>query len=455
MPSNYMNLIEEIWALNRVHIGPETLAALQRTQQHYSGSTLLTYPVGSCYGAIGSWEVPPGWRITKGQLQDSKGNIIADITESPLRVFSYSPSFNGIVTKETLNQHILTDPEQPDAIPFHFRNQYRHWSPEWGFCLTQHEFDSLSEEQYTVDIATEFYPTDLVQLEYCKQGEVDEYFLLLGHFDHPAQCNDGLTGCIVANEVIRRLRNTQTHYSYRSLNTIEIVGSVAYCDSERLKGIQEALFIAAPGANANYAYQQSSQPKRCLIDRIVAHLLQLNHPNTPTKPFRELWGNDEIAFETPGIDTRCSLLARHPLSTYHTHFDDFESINQSNMEETIEFLLRVISIIEDNRKIKGLYQGLPCFSHPSFDLYLDINNFDDWDSDKRKGYFADMTDQETDYVLKNPRLCNSLMNNISPLLIHKEYDILTLSEEFNLPFFFIRNYARLLEHKGLISLSRS
>jgi aminopeptidase-like protein len=454
MITDYMELIEKIWSLNRVHVSDDTLMALRHTKELYQGSELLSYPTGARFGALGSWEIPPKWSVNHARLCTLSGRTVVDFNDYPLRLYSYSPSFEGTVKRAQLLQHITTDPDHPNAIPFHFRNQYRHWDCEWGFCLTQHELDNLTEDEYQVEISTQFSDSQLTQLEYVKKGHSEESYLLLGHFDHPAQCNDGLTGCIVANEVIRRLQGKDTYYTYRALNSIEIIGSVAYCDTQPIETILEALFIAAPGCDSDMAYQQSSQPNNSLIDQVVGHLFEYrNEPNICT-PFRELWGNDEVAFETPGVDIRCGLLARHPLPGYHTSLDNFSSILPDKIEESIEFVLRIVDVVENNYQVKSKYRGLPCFSHPSIDLYIDFYNLNATKLSDEE-LFRDLTGEEVDYVRSHPQLCHNLMNQISPLLTDGDsHTLLNIAKRTKLPFFFVRNYLSRLAEKSLIEFSR-
>ena len=83
--------------------------------------------------------------------------------------------------------------------------------------------ENLVEGDYFVDIDVEFLDEPMVQLEMIKEGETDKRILFVGHFDHPAMINDGLAGCIAANEVIRRLAGRKTRFTYVSLNAVEIV----------------------------------------------------------------------------------------------------------------------------------------------------------------------------------------------------------------------------------------
>ena len=158
--------------------------------------------------------------------------------------------------------------------------------------------------------------------------------------------NDGLAGCIAANEVIRRLADRKTRFTYVSLNAVEIVGSTAYCDfeKEKIDKTQEALFVALAGNKAPFAYQTSNYPQGSLIDRVIKHMLKWRQPEALIAGFREIMGNDEISFETPGVSIPCGSILRWPFEEYHTSDDNFENLSLEAMEETIAFLLDFVEI---------------------------------------------------------------------------------------------------------------
>ena len=76
----------------------------------------------------------------------------------------------------------------------------------------------------------------MIQSDYHHQGQIDDTYLFIGHFDHPSQVNDGLAGCVAAYEIIKRLKNRKTKYSYRAFASVEIVGSNFYLfNDDKLK----------------------------------------------------------------------------------------------------------------------------------------------------------------------------------------------------------------------------
>ena len=130
-----------------------------------------------------------------------------------------------MINIEDLQNHILSDPKRPDVTTFHFRNQYRHWNPKWGFSIPHNVRKTMKDKEYYVEIESSFSNQhDMVQADIYHKGKSPKEYLFMGHFDHPSMVNDGLSGCIASFEVIERLKNRKTKYSYRAFSSVEIVG---------------------------------------------------------------------------------------------------------------------------------------------------------------------------------------------------------------------------------------
>ena len=130
--------------------------------------------------------------------------------------------------QEKLLKKIVNNPSKPNATIFHFRNQYNFWKTNWGFSLPYNIHKNLKKGEYKVDINTSFFKGKLEMAEQIHKGKLGDSFLLVGHFDHPQMCLDGLVGCLAGHEAISRLKNTKTNLTYRMLSTVEIIGSVFY-----------------------------------------------------------------------------------------------------------------------------------------------------------------------------------------------------------------------------------
>jgi len=452
-----MELMGKIWKYNRVHVSSEMREAFERVFEYYSGSEFIEYPSGKKFGPLGSWVIPDKWVVHDGVLKDKLGHIIANFKENPLRLFAYSSPFEGKISRqELLDNHVSTMPNRPDALSFNFRNQFRPWDRRWGFSLTQNEADLLEDEDYFVSIKTEFVSDQMTQLEYGTIGEVEDRFLFVGHFDHPAMCNDGLSGCIAAMEVIKRLREKKTYYSYSSLLSVEIIGSVAYCEfePERVQKTLGACFVAMSSSPTPLSYQNSSDPENFIVDRAMHNLLKFRYEDTNIQEFRHLVGNDEIAFDVPGISINCGSITRWPYPEYHSSDDNIDKVEPEMIEEKVQLILDMVDIIETNFYIEPNFSGLPCLSNPLLDLYIHPTMISQVQASRsiQPRFTAGLTGNELKYLQKSRDKLNAFMNNLVPFFSRKgkAISILDVASKFSLPYRFVSNYLGEWEKKGLI-----
>jgi len=450
----YYKLLEILAPMDRCHSGPEMLSAYKLLVEHYKGSRLLTYNQ-KC--SVNYWSLPPYWTCSYATLKDSKGEVIASYGESKLSLFTYSPSVNKIVSLSELQNHLFSDPNRADAICFHFRNQYRHWKPIWGFSIPDNIRKKLKEDQYQVVIKTNMdYDKPLVQSDFHHKGASNETYLFVGHFDHPAQVNDGLSGCIVAYEIIKRLQNRNTRFSYRALSSVEIVGSSHYLDNSHSdsENLKEAIFLAFAGIDAKLAYQQSYK-KKSFLDRIVIFLMKFYNDNDNDKNIflhREIVGNDENIFDSVGYEIPCGTLMRQPFFEYHTDSDNMSITSKDKLEEVIDFCIQIIDIIENNFYFSSNMPGMPCLSHPDIDLYLSLDTISGTSGNSKNdlGRFdCELPNHERRYLQENTDLLYQLMQNILRLG-DGQHTIFDLAEVSNLPFGFVSKYASLLQEKNII-----
>lgn len=450
-----MKLLADLAGLDRCHNGPEMEWAYQRLVDHYPGARLLRYETTA---PVNHWCLPPRWICTQAELRSETGELIASKARNNLEVFSYSPSIDEWVSYDELKQHMLSDPERPDAVLFHFRNQYRHWEPIWGFSVPHSKISSLrTDTRYHAVIKSEFSKNDcLIQSDYVHSGTSPEQFLLIGHFDHPAQVNDGLAGCVAAYEVIRRLKGRTTRYSYRAFASVEIVGSAVYLarDLESAAATKGALFLGFSGIEAPLIYQQSFC-RESEIDRIVKFLLNFTEASTK-KIFehRELIGNDENVFDSVGYNIPTGTLMRWPFPQYHTDGDNMSITAEASLEEVVDFSLRIIDVLENDRCLVPNYSGMPSLANPDIDLYLSIDNVSGVScgaENQAADFTQTLTDSEKEHLIKHPDLLNRLMQNMLRMADGR-HTILDIAEKSSVPFGFARNYATRLEEKGLIRL---
>lgn len=452
--NSYMELISRLAVLDRCHNGPEMAQAYAELVAYYPGARLLSYPADQ---PVNHWRLPPRWTCTHAELRSETGELIASRQRHNLEVFSYSPSVDAWLTLEELQPHLLSDPARPEALLFHFRNQYRHWAPGWGFSIPHSRREGLRKDvKYHAVINSVLSAEDLVQSDYQHQGLGKDAYLLIGHFDHPSQVNDGLAGCVAAYEVIKRLKGRTTKHSYRAFASVEIAGSAAYVAKERpdLNGTLEALFLGFTGIYSPLVYQQSFY-QQSRIDRIARFLLTFNAAPAPNVfGHRELIGNDENIFDSIGYEIPTGTLMRWPFAHYHTDADNMSITSEAAIEEVISFVMRIIDVLEHDCCLKANYAGMPSLANPDIDLYLSIDNVSGLSTgaaSQAADLTATLTDAERQYLQKSPDVLNRLMQNMLRMA-NGQHTLLDIAEKSQVPFGFAFQYALKLEEKGLLKL---
>ena len=143
------------------------------------------------------WEIPKEWNISDAYVMNSDGRRVIDFQSHNLHVVNYSIPVHEQMRLSELRKHLHTLPEQPDLIPY--RTSY--YVPQWGFCLSQNDLDTLPDDTYEVVIDSTLSEGCLSYGELLIPGRVDDEVLVSVHCCHPSMCNDNLSGMVVAAEL--------------------------------------------------------------------------------------------------------------------------------------------------------------------------------------------------------------------------------------------------------------
>jgi aminopeptidase-like protein len=311
----HIKILKELLNLNRHHISPDMDLALKKLFRVYGGK-IDQYTNDPKL----TWRIPPGYKVIKAELRNDKGKLICSHKLNPMHLWSYSPSFKGTVSFSVLKKKILVDLNRPDSILFHFRNQYRFTKPNWGFSLNAKQYAMLNKnEKYHVNIQTKFYDAPLKQY-ISNEPSKKNNLILVAHLDHYCQLNDGLSSAIVNNEVAYELRKKLKNINLCSLNSIEIVGSVYFLNKYKLNSSNTIAAISTNGLSleGNFKFQLSGK-QEAILNKLLKIYSLIYMSKSSIEQFREGWGNDEIAFEVPGINIACGSVHRGPHPTYHSH----------------------------------------------------------------------------------------------------------------------------------------
>jgi aminopeptidase-like protein len=316
------------------------------------------------------WVIPPSWDVEEARIV-KEGRTIYDGTAHPLGVIGLSRSFSGIVSLEELRRHLYFDHRHDDSIPFHYRQQFRSWFRDWGFCLPKRLFDQLAPGDYEVLIRTAEAPGVVKILEYQHEGSLNFTIVLGGNLDHAGVANDGLAGCVVGMEVMRRLRSRKTKFTYSLVLSPGIIGSELYLAglSQAERGrILEGIFLEMLGSKTPLAVQDSRRSMVSVIHALKASLDQMGLPHR-TGPFESIIVNDEYVWENYGIPM--ISFSRFPYPEYHSSNDSVEIIQETSLNEAVEALIQTVDRLEASPIVIKKFEGNICLSNPQYDLYVD------------------------------------------------------------------------------------
>ncbi|MEZ4386121.1 MAG: DUF4910 domain-containing protein [Candidatus Krumholzibacteriia bacterium] len=362
-----LEMVQELAPMRRVICAPDYDRALG-----YLGTllpfTVHEYPAGGT--PHNGWVIPPRWQVREASLRKD-GALVYDGLAHPLGVIALSAPFRGRLDLEELRPHLHVHHDHPDAIPFHYRQQFRSWRRDWGFCLPRRLYDALAPGAYDVVIDTEEGPGTLRVAEYEHRGALAATIVIGADLDRPGVANDGVSGCAVGVEVMRRLRTRRTKFSYRLVLVPGTLGSEYYLGTlapARRAPLLEGVFLEMLGTATQLALQRSREG-RSALEASLARALTARRVDHRTGDFETIIINDEHVWEAYGIPM-CSL-SRCPYPEYHSSLDSAAAMRAAALDEAVDVLLAAIDALEDTQLVTRLFSGTVCLSNPSYDLYVD------------------------------------------------------------------------------------
>lgn len=424
------DIIEELYLTNRGFVTDEYDQCLDYINEHELDLQYHKYDSGT--RIWDSWIIPDRWHVNEAYIEHNGGRIL-DYADHPLHLISYSSAFEGWVSREELKNHIYTHSEIHNAIPWHFRLNYRPWESKWGFCASQNFVDSLDRNEYYVCIDTTFEADEMTVAEHHLPGNSEETILLIAHLDHTGMANDDLSGVAVGIELMRRLqRQTERQYSYKLLLVQEMLGSAAYLEehADHATQFEFGIFLEMLGNN-NRLLLQETFDGTSRLDSIAKHELSWSADEYEIRTFRELIGNDELIFESPGYEIPTISVSRFPYPEYHTHLDNPDLISEQQLEESLTYLERIVNVLETDFVPIREFSGLPSLANPKYDLYID------------PGQSA----LEGETTQKNLKLFSERVFRY----LDGDHSAFEIAETFDLDFKYVSDYLSSFEEKGLVT----
>lgn len=291
------------------------------------------------------WEVPQEWAIRRARIETLDGRILVDFADSNLHVVNYSRPVDAVVSRDELARHVHTLPAQPDLIPY--RTGY--FADDWGFCLRDRLWQSMTDDSYRVVIDSELFDGATTYGECFIPGEIDHEVLISVHCCHPSLANDNLSGISIAAHLAARQSRERRRLGYRFLFVPATIGALSWLsvNEDRVPAIRGGLVLTCIGDPGSFHYKRSRRGN-AVIDRAVARVLaerELPHHLLPFSPM----GYDERQYCSPGFDLPVGCFMRSPNGTfpeYHTSADNPDLVTRRALSESFDVLCGVLDALD-------------------------------------------------------------------------------------------------------------
>lgn len=382
------------------------------------------------------WVVPHAWDVQKADVHHA-GRRVFDGTSHPLGVIGYGSSFVGTVSKQELDRHVFYSEVFPDAFAFHCVNNYRPWASEWGLCIPWKEYQTWPDGSYQVDIQTSYTAGEMLVGSCLHEGTGHDTILLNAHLCHPCQANDDLSGVLVLMEFFRWISQRTTRYNYLGVVAPEHVGTVFFAADlqreDRTASIGGGVFLEMLGSTGPLTLQQSFTGDR-IIDRVAEHVLRAKVRDLRVGPFRSIIGNDETVWEAPGVEIPTISISRWPYPEYHTSRDDLSIMSPASLDESLDVLKEMVTILEQDVRPRRNFAGLVALSNPKYALY---------------------TERPDPTVRKHLGIEDLRLGKLQdrlPRMLDGQLSVFDIADASDLPFDVVFDYLRRFEERGLVSV---
>jgi len=342
--SAMLRFIEEMYPVCRSITGDGVRSTLARVHREVPVS-ITEVPTGT---PVFDWTVPKEWNIRGGYLDGPDGRIV-DFRDHNLHVLNYSVPVDKRLSRDELDPHLFSLPDQPDLIPY--RTSY--YRENWGFCLPHRQREGLGPGSYRAVIDSDLSEGSLTLGEVLIPGQMADEVLVWSHVCHPSIANDNLSGLAVTTWWAKHLAaNGTPRYSYRFVWGPGTIGSIAWLaqNQERISCIRHGLIAVLLGRPGEFHLKRSRRGN-AEIDRLAERVLAGTGSGVKVREF-DPYGYDERQFCSPGIDLPVCRLSRVPngeYPEYHTSADNLDLISAAALEEALAACISISDALDANR----------------------------------------------------------------------------------------------------------
>lgn len=349
-------LAARLWPFPRSLTGNGVRDTLAVLGEYLPGLTVHEVPSGT---TVLDWVVPDEWNITEAYLVGPNGERVIDFADSNVHVVSYSEPVDQKFSLEDLQEHLHSDPELPDAIPY----VTSYYNRTWGFCLTQKQRDVLSPGTYRAVIRSTLEPGSLTYGELVIPGETDAEVFISTYVCHPSLANNELSGPVVSVAIARWLMSLESRkFTYRFVFIPETIGAVTYID-RHLDHLREHVVagfnLTCIGDEGDYSYL-ASRHGNTPMDRIARRVVSAT-PQPVIYSYLDR-GSDERQYCAPGVDLPLVSLMRTKYGEYreyHTSLDDLDFVTPAGLQGGFELVRDCIAQLESSVYVQTVVKGEP------------------------------------------------------------------------------------------------
>lgn len=343
------------------------------------------------------WTVPKEWNCKGGGIYRMNDEKVVDFKDTNLHIMGYSVPVDKVISREELLEHIYTQPDQPDWIPY----VTSYYKERWGFCMSENQKKTLNDEQYKVVIDSTLEQGSLTYGELIIPGETEDEIFFSTYLCHPSMANNELSGPVVQAELIKYVKAMpKRRYTYRFVFIPETIGSLTYLSRnvDTMKAHVKAGFVlSCVGDNRTYSYV-STKYANTLADRVIRNVLRFHYPEYKEYSFLKR-GSDERQYNSAGVDLPVGGFCRSKYSEYpeyHTSADNMDLISPEGLQGAYEVMVKTINALEHNYHYKMACMGEPQLGKRG--LYPTISQKGSYDSVKIMTNFIAYADGVHDLI---------------------------------------------------------
>lgn len=305
------------------------------------------------------WVIPDEWNVRSATLHDPHGDVVVDFNDCNIHLVSYSEPCDVELPLHDLQEHLHSDPDNMNAIPY----VTSYYNRAWGFCLSHDQRQALENGTYHARVDTDLVPGHLTYAELVVPGEMSEEVLISTYVCHPSLANNELSGPMVALGLAQWLGSLpHRRYTYRFVFAPETIGALTYIahnlDHLRTRTVG-AINLTCIGDDGDYSYL-ASRLGNTPLDRIARRVVR-SRPQPVEYTYLDR-GSDERQYGMPGIDLPVISLMRTKYGAYpeyHTHLDDLTVVTPSGLQGGLDMVRDCLTELEQSEYYKTTVLGEP------------------------------------------------------------------------------------------------